>query len=182
MKALVLSAAVLVAIPTAANSASLTLGGPLSVLCYEAALTKDSTAEALKACTRALAEEPLTTSDRAATLVNRGVLQMIAGGYREAEKNFDAAIATDPSAADPWLNKAFLRLRQGQGSEALPMLERAMDLRASREALAYLARGLAHEQVGNIRAAYADLRRAQQLDPDWALPAEQLARYEVRSR
>ena len=182
MKALILSAAAFVAIPTAAFSASLTLGGPLAVHCYEAALTKDSTPEALQACNRALAEELLTTSDRAATLVNRGVLHMIAGGHAEAERNFDSAIATDPTAADPWLNKAFLRLRQGDGGAALQLLERAMELDANREALAYFARGLAHEQTGDFRSAYADLRRASNLDPDWDLPAQQLARYEVRSR
>jgi tetratricopeptide (TPR) repeat protein len=118
----------------------------------------------------------------ASTLVNRGVLHMIAGGFVEAERNFDSATAVDPTAADPWLNKAFLRLRQGNGSAALPLLERAMQLDADREALAYFARGLAYEQAGDFRAAYADLRRASRLDPDWDLPAQQLARYEVRSR
>lgn len=180
MRALFLSAAALVAIPTAASSAGFTLGGPLAVHCYESALTRNATPESMQACERALAEEPLTAGDRAATLVNRGVLHMIGAGYAEADRSFDSALAVDPSSADAWLNKAFLRLRQGDGRAALPMLERALQLRSEREALAYYARGIAHEQMGEFGAAYTDLVRAQQLDPDWTLPARELTRYQRR--
>ena len=37
-------------------------------------------------------------------------------------------------------------------------------------ALAYFGRGLANEDMGNIRDAYADYRRAAQLDPQWSAP------------
>ena len=183
MKAFVSSAAAAVlalAIPTAAHSGSFTLGGPLAYHCYKAALDRDTSRPALEACGRSLAEEPLTASDRAATLVNRGILFMLSGQYAVADRDFDTAIAADQTAPDPWLNKAFLRLRQRNGAEALPLLEKAMDLRARREALVYLARGLAHEQVGDYRAAYADLVRAQTLEPGWDMPAKQLARYSRR--
>ena len=182
MKALFLAAAAAIAIPTAADAASFTLGGPLAVHCYEAALNRNTTREAFFACDRSLAEEALDDRDRAATMVNRGILYMIAGDYGTAERNFDAGIALDPTASDPWLNKAFLRLREGSGREALPLLERAMELRARREALAYFARGIAHEQMGNLKAAYADLVRARDLEPGWDEPAKALARYQVRRR
>lgn len=182
MKALVFSAAAALAtaIPTAAHSTSFTLGGPLAVHCYNAALERDTSRFAREACDRSLAEEPLTTSDRAATLVNRGILYMLDGQYGVADHDFDTAIATDQQAADAWLNKAFLRLRQRNGAQALPLIDRAMELRARREALVYLARGLAHEQVGDYRAAYADLSRAQTLEPEWEAPAKELARYSRR--
>lgn len=183
MKAIVSSAAaaaLALAIPTAAHSGSFTLGGPLAVHCYTAALERDTTRPALEACDRSLAEEPLMASDRAATLVNRGILFMLSGQFAVADQDFDKAIAIDQAAPDPWLNKAFLRLRQRKGGEALPLLEKAMDLRARREALVYLARGLAHEQLGNYGAAYADLTRAQSIEPGWDMPAKQLARYSRR--
>ena len=104
------------------------------------------------------------------------------GQYAAADVNYDAAIGLDSRLTDAWLNKAFLRLRQGAGREAVPLIDKAIALGPRREAMAYLARGLAWEQTGEVRAAYTDLRRAQALEPGWALPAQQLARYQVRSR
>lgn len=180
MKAVILSTAAAIAIPTAANAGALTLGGPLAVHCYQSAESRDASRSSVEACDRALAEEPLTRRDRAATLVNRGILHMIGTSYGAAEANFNSAIRLEPAMADPWLNKGFLRLRQGDGRAALPLLERALELHADRQALAYYARGIAHEQTGNISAAYADLQRARALDPTWDLPVRELARYQRR--
>lgn len=180
MKALILTAAAAMAIPTAASAGIFTLGGPLAVNCYNAAETRLVTRESIQACNRALVEEPLTVRDRAATLVNRGILYMVGTRHAEAEASFDSAIALDPALADSWLNKGFLRLREGDGRAALPLIDRALELRAQRQALAYYARGIANEQAGNISAAYADLQRARALDPDWDLPVRELARYQRR--
>ncbi|MEO7240276.1 MAG: hypothetical protein ABIW16_02655 [Sphingomicrobium sp.] len=185
MKALILSAAVLAAcaVPTAAVQASVfTLGGPLSVDCYRSAEARATTRSAFEVCDRSLSNEPLTAQDRAATLINRGVLHMIQGAYAAADRDYDAAAGLDPRLPDPWLNKAFIRIRQGAGSDAVPLLDKAIALGPRREALAYLARGMALEQAGRIPEAYADLRRAQQLEPKWWMPAKELARYEVRPR
>ena len=46
--------------------------------------------------------------------------------------------------------------------------------------IAYYGRGLAHEDVGNVKAAYDDLQRAVALKPKWDAPAKDLARYQVR--
>ena len=104
---------------------------------------------------------------------------MLNGEHRSAERDFDAALALHPSQADAWLNKGFLRLRRGEGQAAMPFLERALALKARRPALAYFARGIAHEQSGNLRAAYSDLVRARELEPGWSMPVEALARYQV---
>src|SRR6185437_2346267 len=93
MRAFVLSILCTAALPiSAAQGAVMTIGGPLSHLCYESALAADSRAEALDGCTRALEEESLTTPDRAATLVNRGILFMSGGHYADADADFDAAL------------------------------------------------------------------------------------------
>jgi tetratricopeptide (TPR) repeat protein len=133
----------------------------------------------MSVCSRSLQVEALDAQDRAATLVNRGVIRMLSGEHRGAERDFDAALALDPGQADAWLNKGFLRLRRGDGHAALPLLERALALQARRPALAYFARGIAHEQSGNLRAAYSDLVRARELEPGWSMPVEALARYQV---
>jgi len=49
-----------------------------------------------------------------------------------------------------------------------------------RPALAYYGRAIVNEDLGNVRQAYADLQRARDLEPRWALPTEELARYVVR--
>lgn len=182
MKALSLALAAALAVPAAsATAAVVTIGNPLALDCYNWAERRDQRPDALETCSRAL-KEPLDVDDRAATLVNRGVIRMIHQDLAGAETDFNAALALRPSLSDAWLNKGFLRLRTGDGSEALPFLEKALQFRARRPALAYFARGIAHEQAGNVRAAYADLIRARRLEPGWSMPEQALARYEVVQR
>jgi len=184
MKSLTFAAGVaaLVVPLCAAGSAVLTVGGPLSRLCYEAALGRDDRDSAVGGCTLALQQEPLMNTDRAATFVNRGILNMIRGQGRDADADFDAALALDRNLPDPWLNKGFLRLRQGDGRAALQFLQEGINRKPERQALAIFARGVAYEQLGEFGSAYSDLRRAHELEPRWSLPAEYLARYQVRTR
>ena len=184
MKAFVLfsAAAVAATVATPAQCAVLTLGGPLSHLCYESALAADGRSSAVDGCTRALDEEALATSDRAATYVNRGIVLMSGGRFVDADADFDAALKLRENLADGWLNKGFLRLREGDGRDALPLIQQGMAAGAGNQALAIFARGVAHEQMGEFSSAYADLRTAQRLAPGWALPREYLASYRVNDR
>lgn len=184
MKSLVFAAGVLslALIPSAASGAVVTMGGPLSKLCYDAATSHDGRDSAVDGCTRSLQEEALTPADRAATLVNRGILLMTRHRDMEADADFNGALALNDGLSDAWLNKGFLRLREGNGREALPMLQRGMDRGARRQALAIFARGVAYEQMGDFRSAYADLKRAHDLEPGWSLPREFLADYRISGR
>jgi tetratricopeptide (TPR) repeat protein len=165
-----------------ASAAVISLGGPLSKNCYEAALAQDNRDQAIDGCTRSLDQEALMPRDRAATLVNRGILLMARRSDAAADSDFDAALAMDSRLSDAWLNKGFLRLREGDGRDALPLLQRGIDTGPRRQALAIFARGVAHEQMGDYRLAYADLRQAQELEPGWSLPAEYLASYRLVGR
>ena len=126
-----------------------------------------------------MTEEGLADADRAATLVNRGIVHMSASHFDNADADFDAALRLTENLPDGWLNKGFLRLRQGNGREALPLIQRGIDGGAANMAKAIFARGVAHEQMGEFESAYADLRRAQQLAPRWSMPREYLATYRV---
>jgi tetratricopeptide (TPR) repeat protein len=181
MRSLTLAAgiAAMAAPLAAAHSAILTVGGPLSQLCYESALGHDGRDSAVDGCTRALDEEALRPGDRAATLVNRGIIRMISRRDHDADADFDAALSLDRNLADAWLNKGFLRLREGNGRGALPLLQAGIDRNPQRQALALFARGVAYEQMGEFQPAYADLRRAHELEPGWSLPSQYLARYQV---
>ena len=165
-----------------ASAAIYTLGGPLAEGCYEAASSKYDSRFAIEGCTRALAEEGLAPPDRAATLVNRGIVYMARGQARSAEADFDAALAIDASLADAYLNKGFLRIRTGAGRVALPLIQKGLDLGADEKAVAWFGRGVAHEQMGDYAKAYRDFQRARELAPDWDMPSAYLASYRVGGR
>ena len=181
MKSLIFAAGVatLALPPSAATAAVRSLGGALSQNCYEAALSHDTRSFAIDGCTRALNEEGLLEPDRAATYVNRGIVQMTGGRLTSADSDFDEALAINANLSDAWLNKGFLRIREGKGQEALPLLQKGIDAGARRQALAYFARGVAHEQAGDYRSAYNDLVRARKMEPRWSLPGEWLAHYQL---
>jgi tetratricopeptide (TPR) repeat protein len=184
MRTLTVAAGIaLIMVPlTAAGAAVLSVGGPLSHNCYESALAADTSDVGLDSCTRALTEEALLGRDRAGTFVNRGILQMVRGRDVFADADFDAALRVDQSLPDAWLNKGFLRLRRGDGRSALPLLQSGIDRGARRQALAIFARGVAYEQMGEFSSAYADLKRAHELEPRWSMPSEYLANYRVQPR
>lgn len=183
MKATILAAAVIGLCSSSPASASiLTLGNSLAGACYEAAEARNASPQTLQDCDRALLEGALDDSDRVATHVNRGILRIIRGSFKSADADFDRAIAINPNEPEAWLNKAVSRLRQGDSVGALPMIGRAIELKTRRPALAFYTRGIANEHSGDVRSAYADLVRARQLEPEWDLPAKELARYQVRRR
>ena len=58
----------------------------------------------------------------------------------------------------------------------------AAQVKLSRPAIAWDAEfsdPLSHDVLGNVREAYADYRRASELDPDWADPQTELQRFRV---
>ena len=185
MKAFVLSTAAAIglgAIASPAQASVLTIGGPLAFDCYKYADVLDARSEAIESCTRALGEENLRARDEAATYINRGILYRVESHSAAAEADFDRAISIDPKLSEAWLNKGYLKLRQNHAHEALPLLEKGIALGPSRPAMAYLARGLAYEDMGDLRQAYDDLVRARDLEPAWSEPGKYLARYAVRNR
>ena len=180
MKLSILIVAALAAVPGSATAAVLVVGGTYARSCYEAAEARMTNSHAVNSCHRALTEEALSAGDRVASYVNRGIVRMGRGDVASAESDFNAAIALDATEADAWLNKAILNARYGTTAAALPLAEKALELKTRRPALAYFVRAMAHEDSGNIPAAYRDLQRARQLEPNWAEPTIELKRFKVR--
>lgn len=181
MKAFFLAtSAALVAATVPASASIITVGGSLARSCYLAADARNATTQNLTVCDRALTEQALTERDELATHVNRGILRMVRGDLASARADFDRALAMDPNEPETWLNLGVLHFQQGDSDGAIRMFQRAIELRTKSPAFAYYGRGLANEDRGNIRAAYADLVTARSLRPDWSPPAVQLQRYQVR--
>ena len=184
MKALLLSAGCLLLIGTGpAQAGNFSIGSSFAEACFRAAEAQDMSLTAREACDRALsADGAMSSYDRAGTYVNRGILFMYMGHLDRANLDFDRALAIDSRLSEAWLNKGIAQMKAGNGRAALELAGRSIELRTRRPAIAYYIRGLAHEQTGNLKAAYADLNRARKLAPKWPEPAIELARYQLRSR
>jgi Tfp pilus assembly protein PilF len=167
--------------PAQAGTAS--IGNSSARDCYEAAVARDFDRNAIYHCNLALDQEGLDAQNRAATHVNRGILYMRGRNYGGAEREYRRAMALDGSNAEAYLNMAISYLRQNDPDPSvMPLIEKALALNTKEQALAYYSRAMVHERSGNIRAAYADYKKAQELDPDWDEPAEDLQRFAVVRR
>jgi len=165
-----------------AAASVMTLGNGPARSCYLATEARQATFASINICDEALEDATLVRHDQAATHVNRGIMYLMRSDHSAAERDFDQAIQIDPGQPEAWLNKAVLKMRLGRSADALPLASRAVELNTRRPALAYFIRGMAYEEAGNVKAAYADLRRAQQLEPEWDYPTEELKRYSVQRR
>ena len=181
MRKLSLLAAVAVTVlATGSHASVMTIGGGYATACYQSAKDQDARLPAIAECDLALAQEALVNADRAATFINRGILHLRRENLKAAGADFDAALRLDPRQPEAWLNKAIMQVRHGKAAPALPLVTHALEYGTQRPGLAYFVRAMAYEDGGNLRAAYNDLQRAQQLDPEWDQPAIELRRYRVR--
>ena len=183
MRGFLLAAGAAVIIPTAPATASvITLGSTYAESCYHAAESRTVSLRTMDDCDNALKFEGLSREDTIGTYVNRGILYMIDRKFDRARRDFDEALRLDPRQAEAWLNKSIVEWKSGNGEAAMQLAQKALDLRTNKPAIAYFVRGLAHEDAGNLKAAYADLKTAQRLAPKWHEPRLELARYRVVPR
>ena len=175
-----LAAATALAMP--AQGSVLTIGAGFARQCYEAADRHDTSMTAQDACNRALTEQALNPQDRVATHVNRGIMSYLRGELAAANRDYDMALSLDPQQPEAWLNKGLAALKAGDEAGAMPLFARALDLRTNRPELAWYGQAVIHEDMGQMREAYAALTRARALAPGWTLPVEELKRYRVVER
>lgn len=182
MRASFLAVAAILIAASPASAGVLTVGGSFAEGCYRFAEDHVTTLTALTTCDRAFTDEALSFDDEFATYVNRGIVKMHRGELNGAQADFGRAAAMNPKRGEPWLNMGVLRFKQGDSAGAIPLYDKALALGTDSPEVAYYGRALAHEDVGNIKAAYADLKKAVSLRPRWSEPAKELARYQVRRR
>lgn len=176
-----LTTTALIAFAAPAGAAVTVIGSTAARMCFEAAdasMMPDRLS--IDHCDTALAEEALSRHDEVATHVNRGILLSRLGNVDGAMKDFDRALALDPNQPEAYLNKGVVLIRQDQANAAVPLFTMALEKNTRRPALAYYGRGIAHEELGNLRSAYADYKRAVEEDPKWKEPRSDLARFVVR--
>jgi tetratricopeptide (TPR) repeat protein len=174
------SAAFLAVLSIPASASVISIGSTSASLCYQAADSPvEPTFAEIRICDTALNEEGLTGNDRVATHVNRGILRLRRNQIDLAISDFDRAMALDPNEPEAYLNKGAAMIKQRNPGAALGLFTMAIERRTSRPELAHFGRAIANEALGNAREAYRDYRRASELDPDWAEPRSELARFRV---
>jgi tetratricopeptide (TPR) repeat protein len=180
---LTLGAALIVSALPASAAVSILGGTSFGRDCYLAAELKREKKASLAACDQALETEALARRDRAATLVNRGIIYMQARDIETAIRDYRAAIALEPTLAEAHVNLGIALLhRGGQDQAAIEALTRAIEMKPDRPEVALYTRAVAYEMLGNVREAYEDYSAAAALAPDWKEPAEQLKRFSVERR
>jgi tetratricopeptide (TPR) repeat protein len=182
MKLYVLASVALLAATSAANASVVTVAGSHARACYSAAKARVATPEAISHCNQALTIQMISPEDRVATHVNRGILRMLSHQTQAAHADFNEATAMNPRQPEPYLNKGVMLFDEGNSQLAAQLASKALELGTQRPGVALYVLALAKEDRGDVKAAYRDLLRAAQLEPEWDRPKEELQRYRIAQR
>ena len=170
----------------AASAAYTVFGNGMAQICSETAKSMEKGLKvplnAIDTCSMAIEDEALPQRDLAGTYINRGVLYLARGGYREAKQDFDSAIAIIPVLGEAYVNRGAALVGLRLYGDAIADIDRGLALNPGEPEKAYFNRGLAEEALDNIPAAYRDYSRAAELKPDWELPRNELVRFTVATR
>jgi tetratricopeptide (TPR) repeat protein len=181
IRALVMVALAAVAVP--GHAAVTLIGSGLGRDCFEAADRRQEARSAIETCTRALDEETLTRRDRAATLVNRGIIRMQAKNLEGALADYEAALKVDDNLAEAHVNRGIALLHKGgHDRDAIAALTQGLAMKPSRPEVALYTRAVAYELTGDVRQAFEDYQAAAAAKPGWVDPVEQLKRFSVERR
>ena len=176
--ALALGAVGIVATTSQSQAVTIVIGGGLATECYATAEYGDAFT-AFDICTRALSNQALSVRDRAATYVNRSVIRLRVRDFSGAIADVDQSIQRWPQLSEPYVNRGAALINLDRPQEALAELDKAIGMGLEKVHLAYYNRGLAKEKMNDARGAYADYRKALELDPNFTLANEQLQRFLV---
>jgi tetratricopeptide (TPR) repeat protein len=180
---LLIATALLAAGAAPAGASIMVIGNSDARLCYEAA---DSPLypqmRDVRRCDDALLHDALSRFEVVATHINRGILRLRRNLVDEAIADFDIAMRIDPNQPESYLNKGAALIRRDNPTEAAQLFTVALERNTTRPAVAHYGRAVANEQLGNVREAYQDYRRASELDPNWAAPRADLRRFRVVER
>ena len=163
-----------------AQAVSIYGSDPAARECYDSArraVDFDETLPySLEPCTQALGQRKLKARDRAATLINRGILNAASKNHSKAIEDYDAARELYPSFGAIYVNRGNIFFLRETYDSAIVEYTKALEAEMSEYQVAHLNRGMAHENLGHYQDAEADYRRALTLAPNWLLAETKLAR------
>ena len=163
---------------TVAQGAVSVIGSGPAELCYQAADTGQSPLDYMSYCDQALAGS-LSSADRAATLVNRGVLKLAINSIDGAAADFNSSLAINADLGEAYIDRGATLIARRHYAEALTDINKGLTLGTKEPHLAYYDRAMADEALGNLQAAYDDYRKAQELAPDFQKASDELKRFKI---
>lgn len=132
--------------------------------------------EDLTTCTRAIEYGNLKRRDRAATYVNRGILQMARENYQKAFDDYHRALALMPELPEAFVCRGNVFYLSGKYKRAIEDYSKALQFNLSKNHIAHLNRGMAYEKLDEYSHAEENYRRALELMPEWSLAQLKLDR------
>jgi len=163
-----------------AQAAVTVFGSGFAETCFHIARDGGDLYAGIADCGRALAEDQLEVRDLAGTYVNRGVLYMAVNNYQSAQMDLEKAITIDPALGEAWINLGALKIAKHQYAAGIADIDKRLALGPQEPEKAYYNRALAEEGQDDVKAAYFDYLKAQELKPNWLPPRTELARFSVR--
>lgn len=171
--------AAVVAASGPAHAAVTVLGHGLAAGCFQAAEFGVDPKSAVQTCTDAIENEALTVPDRAATYINRGILRARANDSFGALADCNQGLKLNAEMGDGYVDRGTVYIVLQKYDDALADINRGIAMGAHKPQIAYYDRAIVNEALGNVRAAYLDYKKAVELEPNFTLANEQLARFKV---
>jgi tetratricopeptide (TPR) repeat protein len=167
------------ALISSADAAVSVLGSGLAQDCFHSAEFGGDLNDGVQVCTRALEETALSTADKAATLINRGILYARSNRVDNAIADYDHGLKLDGALGEGYVDRGACEILQRDFETALTDINKGIELHSNKLEIAYYDRAVVDEALGNVKGAYEDYKMAIQLAPDFALASEQLSRFKV---
>lgn len=158
------------------------IGDSAAASCFRGVERNRAPLRTLDHCTTALERDVLAPRDRAATHVNRGIIQLRRNQLDLAEADFSRASQLDRDGRLTGaiaVNRSAVLLRQGRVSAALEQTDIALAETGPHRADAWFNRAVALEEMNDLTGAYHAYQEAQTLRPGWPAPARELARFSL---
>ena len=165
-----------------ANAFVVVVGNSLGHDCFMAAkasVVGGNVDDGLATCTVALTDGGLTTHDRAATFINRGVLRHAKGLYDAAMEDYQDGINIMPDLGDAYVDRAAALIWMKRYDEAIVDVNKGIALGLSYPHLGYYNRAVAEELKGDFKASYFDFKKVLELEPTFQQATDQLKNFTV---
>ena len=141
--------------------------------CYFEAASDGASSDS---CDKSLQGEMLVGRDRAATYVNRAVVQTNAGNWRAALRDLERAESLRPDLGEIYASRGNVFFYQSRHEEALAEYDRGIATGMKQLHAAHYDRGLALEQLGRIPEAKEAYRQSIVHAPEFDLAKARLSR------
>ncbi len=181
--ALITSSTIALGMASQVQAAVTILGNnTLAQSCFLAAEVGGDPKVGIETCTTALTTQPLSVKDRAATLVNRGILRAQLGDSEGAMADYNHGIQINGALGEAYVDRGATLIAMKKWGDAIADIDKGLSLNTNRPYIAYYDRAIADEALGNVRAAYDDYKKAVQIEPGFTLATDQLSRFRVIKR